>query len=58
MGAPGGSPVDGTDFRRARIGVGAALDDAWRLSGEVDFAGDDVYFTDLWVRYDVSAALA
>src|SRR5690606_765439 len=55
--AGGAAPVDGTDLRRARIAAGARLDDAWRFSGEVDFAGDDVSVTDLWLGYDVSDAL-
>lgn len=51
------APADGADLRRARIAVGARLDEPWRFFGEVDFAGDDVAVTDLSVAYEVDDRL-
>lgn len=51
------TPLDRTDVRRARISIGGRLDDAWRFSGETDFAGNEVALKDFWLAYEVRDGL-
>lgn len=42
---------DGTELRRARIGVGGTMLNDWEYKFEVDFAGDDVSIKDAYLAW-------
>ncbi len=42
---------DGHRLRRARLGVGGAIDRRWSYHSELDLAGSEVDFADVWIGY-------
>lgn len=41
----------GTEFRRARIGLGGTIADEWNYKAEYDFGGGDAAFKDVYIAY-------
>ena len=49
---PGVSSGSGTEFRRARIGIGGSLYDRYEFKAQFDFAGKDVDFKDVFLAFN------
>ena len=49
---PGVNSGTGTEFRRARLGIGGTIYDRYEFKAQFDFAGQDVDFKDVYVAFN------